>query len=168
MANIMNRILSNLAKISDYTSILILFVIAIQLITVVVMRYVFYSNSRFLEQSSTILFFYLVFIPAGILAQNNQHLNVELVFEYLTKKGKTLTLRYLKICLRLIETIFCATVAYFALRYTVHLIAVNATFDFEFFGERVPQWATSVSFIVGFFLMTIFNLESLIKLCLRK
>ena len=168
MANIMNRILSNIAKLSDYASILILFIIVLQLITVVVLRYVFYSNSRFLEQSSTILFFYLVFIPAGILAQNNQHLNVELLFEYLTKKGKKLTLRYLKICLRLIETIFCASVAYFALRYTVHLIAVNATFDFEFFGNRVPQWTTSVSFIVGFFLMTVFNLASLIKVYLEK
>ncbi len=160
--------LSGTAKLMDWTSIFILAFIAIQLGIVVILRYVFFINIRWFEQSSTILFFYLVFIPAGLLSQSNQHLNVEVVLEYLQKRGKQKALWILHLLLRLIEALFCALVVYLAWEYTVHLIEVNATFDFEFFGRRVPQWTTSAALILGFFFMLLFTAEVLIVSLIKK
>jgi hypothetical protein len=55
-----------------------------------------------------------------------------------------------------------------AWEYTVHLIEVNATFDFEFFGGRVPQWTTSVALILGFFFMLVHTVEALITSLMKK
>jgi TRAP-type C4-dicarboxylate transport system permease small subunit len=57
---------------------------------------------------------------------------------------------------------------YLAWEYTVHLIEVNATFDYEFFGRRVPQWTTSVAFIIGFFFLLLFTVEVLISTLMKK
>jgi len=73
------------AKFADWTSIFVLAFITVQLLVVVILRYVFFTNIRWLEQSSIILFVYLVFIPAGLLSRSGQHLNVEVLQEYLTR-----------------------------------------------------------------------------------
>lgn len=162
MKRLIREFLSGTAKLMDWTSIFVLAFIAVQLGIVVVLRYVFFINIRWFEQSSTILFFYLVFIPAGLLSRSNQHLNVEVLLEYLQKREKKKALWILHLLLRLTEVLFCALVLYLSWEYTVHLIEVNATFDFEFFGRRVPQWTTSVALILGFFFMLLYTLEVLI------
>jgi TRAP-type C4-dicarboxylate transport system permease small subunit len=48
------------------------------------------------------------------------------------------------------------------------LIEVNATFDFEFFGGRVPQWTTSGALILGFFFMLLHTVEALITSLMKK
>jgi TRAP-type C4-dicarboxylate transport system permease small subunit len=156
------------AKFADWTSILILAFITVQLIVVVILRYVFFINIRWFEQSSTLLFVYLVFIPAGLLSRSGQHLNVEVLQEYLKKREKQKGLWVLHIALRLTEVLFCALALYFSWEYTVHLIEVNATFDYEFFGGRVPQWTTSVAFILGFFFLLLHTLEVLITSAVKK
>ena len=156
------------AKFADGTSILILAFITVQLIVVVILRYVFFTNIRWFEQSSTLLFVYLVFIPAGLLSRSGQHLNVEVLQEYLKKREKQKGLWVLHIALRLTEVLFCALALYFSWEYTVHLIEVNATFDYEFFGGRVPQWTTSVAFILGFFFLLLHTLEVLITSAVKK
>jgi hypothetical protein len=45
---------------------------------------------------------------------------------------------------------------------------VNATFDYEFFGGRVPQWTTSLAFILGFFFLLLHTLEVLIASAVKK
>ncbi len=155
-------------KLMDWTSIFVLALIAVQLGIVVILRYVFFINFRWFEQSSSILFFYLVFIPAGLLSRSNQHLNVEVLLEYLQKREKRKALWILHLLLRLTEALFCALVLYLAWEYTVHLIEVNATFDFEFFGRRIPQWTTSIALILGFFLMLLFTVEVLIVSLMKK
>ena len=142
--------------------------ITVQLIIVVVLRYVFFTNIRWFEQSSSILFFYVVFIPAGLLSRSNQHLKVEVLSEYLQKREKRKALWILHILQGLTEALFCALALYLAWEYTVHLIEVNATFDFEFFGRRVPQWTTSVAFILGFFFLLLFTVEVLITSFIKK
>lgn len=156
------------AKFGDWTSIFILAFITVQLIVVVILRYIFFTNIRWLEQSSVILFVYLVFIPAGLLSRSGQHLNVEVLGEYLKKQEKPKALWVLHIALRLTEVLFCALALYFSWEYTVHLIEVNATFDYEFFGGRVPQWTTSVAFILGFFFLLLHTLEVLITSAVKK
>lgn len=156
------------AKFADWTSILMLAFITVQLLVVVILRYVFFTNIRWLEQSSIILFVYLVFIPAGLLSRSGQHLNVEVLQEYLKKQEKPKALWVLHIALRLIEILFCALALYFSWEYTVHLMEVNATFDYEFFGGRVPQWTTSVAFILGFFFLLLHTLEVLITSAVKK
>ena len=156
------------AKFADWTSIFILAVITVQLIVVVILRYVFFTNIRWLEQSSIILFVYLVFIPAGLLSRSGQHLNVEVLQEYLKKQEKPKALWVLHIALRLTEVLFCGLALYFSWEYTVHLMEVNATFDYEFFGVRVPQWTTSVAFILGFFFLLLHTLEVLITSAVKK
>jgi TRAP-type C4-dicarboxylate transport system permease small subunit len=110
----------------------------------------------------------LVFIPAGLLSRSGQHLNVEVLQEYLKKREKQKGLWVLHIALRLTEVLFCALALYFSWEYTVHLIEVNATFDYEFFGGRVPQWTTSVAFILGFFFLLLHTLEVLITSAVKK
>jgi TRAP-type C4-dicarboxylate transport system permease small subunit len=156
------------AKFADWASIFLLAFITLQLITVAILRYVFFINIRWFEQSSTILFFYLVFIPAGLLSRDGQHLNVEVLQEYLQKQEKPKALWVLHIALRLTEVLFCALALYFAWEYTVHLIEVEATFDHEFFGRRVPQWTTSVAFILGFFFLLLHTMEVLIISAIKK
>ena len=156
------------AKFADGTSILILAFITVQLIVVVILRYVFFTNIRWLEQSSIILFVYLVFIPAGLLSRSGQHLNVEVLQEYLKKQEKPKALWVLHIALRLTEVLFCGLALYFSWEYTVHLMEVNATFDYEFFGGRVPQRTTSVAFILGFFFLLLHTLEVLITSAVKK
>jgi TRAP-type C4-dicarboxylate transport system permease small subunit len=156
------------AKFADWTSIFLLAFITVQLIVVVILRYVFFTNIRWFEQSSTILFFYLVFIPAGLLSRSGRHLNVEVLWEYLQKHEKQKALWVLHIALRLTEALFCALALYFSWEYTVHLIAVNATFDQEFFGRRVPQWTTSVAFILGFFFLFLHTAEVLVHSAIKK
>ena len=156
------------AKFADWTSIFILAIITVQLIVVVILRYVFFINIRWFEQSSTLLFVYLVFIPAGLLSRSGQHLNVEVLQEYLKKREKQKGLWVLHIALRVTEVLFCALALYFSWEYTVHLMEVNATFDYEFFGGRVPQWTTSVAFILGFFFLLLHTLEVLITSAVKK
>ena len=160
--------LNGSAKFADWTSIFLLAFITVQLIVVVILRYVFFTNIRWFEQSSTILFFYLVFIPAGLLSRSGRHLNVEVLWEYLQKHEKQKALWVLHIALRLTEALFCALALYFSWEYTVHLIAVNATFDQEFFGRRVPQWTTSVAFILGFFFLFLHTAEVLVHSAIKK
>src|SRR4030042_4000485 len=150
------------AKFADWASIFILAFITVQLIVVVILRYVFFTNIRWFEQSSIILCVYLVFIPAGLLSRSGKHLNAEVLQEYLQKRGKQKGLWVLHIALRVTEVLFCAFALYFSWEYSVHLIEVDATFDYEFFGRRVPQWTTSVAFILGFFLLLLHTLEVLI------
>ena len=102
------------AKFADWASILILAFITVQLIAVVILRYVFFTNIRWFEQSSTLLFVYLVFIPAGLLSRSSQHLNVEVLQEYLQKREKQKGLWLLHIALRLTEALFCALALYFS------------------------------------------------------
>ena len=156
------------AKFADWTSIFVLAFITVQLLVVVILRYVFFTNIRWLEQSSIILFVYLVFIPAGLLSRSGQHLNVEVLQEYLKKQEKPKALWVLHIALRLTEVLFCGLALYFSWEYTVHLMEVNATFDYEFFGSRVPQWTTSVAFILGFFFLLLHTLEVLITSAVKK
>lgn len=164
----MQRLLDGAAKFADWTSMFLLAFITVQLIVVVILRYVFFTNIRWFEQSSTILFFYLVFIPAGLLSRSGRHLNVEILWEYLQKHEKQKALWVLHIALRLTEALFCALALYFSWEYTVHLIEVNATFDQEFFGRRVPQWTTSVAFIIGFFFLFLHTAEVLINSAIKK
>jgi len=164
----MHGFLHGAAKIADWTSIFLLAFIALQLIVVVILRYVFFTNIRWFELSSTIFFFYLVFIPAGLLSRSGQHLNVEVLQEYLQKHEKQKPLWVLHIALRLTEVLFCALALYLSWEYTVHLIAVDATFDYEFFGRRVPQWTTSVAFILGFFFLLLHTMEVLITSAIKK
>ena len=148
-------------KLTDWTSIFLLAFVSLQLITVAILRYVFFTNIRWFEQSSSILFLYIVFIPAGLLSRSNQHLNVEALSEYLQKRENKKPLWILQILLRSIEALFCLVALVLSWEYTVHLIEVNATFDYEFFGRRVPQWTTSIAFIMGFFFLLLFTVEVL-------
>jgi TRAP-type C4-dicarboxylate transport system permease small subunit len=168
MKRLIQGFLSGAAKLTDWISISILAFVALQLITVAILRYVFFTNIRWFEQSSSILFLYLVFIPAGLLSRSNQHLNVEMLSEYLQKREKKKALWILQLLQRLIEALFCMLALYLAWEYTVHLIEVNATFDYEFFGRRVPQWTTSVAFIIGFFFLLLFTIEVLISTLVKK
>ena len=86
MKRLIQGFLSGAAKLTDWTSIFLLAFVAVQLIAVAVLRYVFFTNIRWFEQSSSILFLYMVFIPAGLLSRSNQHLNVEVLSEYLQKR----------------------------------------------------------------------------------
>jgi TRAP-type C4-dicarboxylate transport system permease small subunit len=168
MKRLIQGFLSGAAKLTDWISISILAFVALQLITVAILRYVFFTNIRWFEQSSSILFLYLVFIPAGLLSRSNQHLNVEMLSEYLQKREKKKALWILQLLQRLTEALFCMLALYLAWEYTVHLIEVNATFDYEFFGRRVPQWTTSVAFIIGFFFLLLFTVEVLISTLMKK
>ncbi|RPJ10477.1 MAG: TRAP transporter small permease subunit [Deltaproteobacteria bacterium] len=168
MKKLVEGFLFGAAKLTDWTSIFLMAFITVQLIIVVVLRYVFFTNIRWFEQSSSILFFYVIFIPAGLLSRSNQHLNVEVLWEYLQKREKKKALWILHLLLRLTEALFCALALYLAWEYTVHLIEINATFDYEFFGRRVPQWTTSVAFILGFFFLLLFTVEVLITSLMKK
>ncbi len=168
MKKLVQGFLFGAEKLTDWTSIFLMAFITCQLIIVVVLRYVFFTNIRWFEQSSSILFFYVVFIPAGLLSRSNQHLNVEMLSEYLQKRKKIKALWILHLLLRLTEALFCSLALYLSWEYTVHLIEINATFDFEFFGRRVPQWTTSVAFILGFFFLLLFTVEVLITSLMKK
>ncbi len=152
--------LNGAAKAADWMSLVLLSVITVQLIIVVVLRYIFLINIRWFEQSSTLLFFYLVFIPAGLLSRNGQHLKMEILSESLRKHHQHQALWILRIVTRGIEALFCATVLYLSWKYTLFLIEVDATYYFEFFGRRVPQWTTSAAFILGFFFLLLHTLEA--------
>jgi TRAP-type C4-dicarboxylate transport system permease small subunit len=93
---------------------------------------------------------------------------VEVLWEYFQKHEKQKALWVLHIALRLTEALFCALALYLAWEYTVHLIEVDATFDNEFFGRRVPQWTTSVAFILGFFFLLLHTVEVLITSAIKK
>ncbi len=168
MKRLIQGFLSGAAKLTDWTSIFLLAFVTVQLITVAVLRYVFFTNIRWFEQSSSILFLYLVFIPAGLLSRSNQHLNVEVLSEYLQKRENKKPLLILQLLQRLIEALFCVVALYLSWEYTVHLVEVNATFDYEFFGRRVPQWTTSIAFIIGFFFLLLFTVEVLITSLVKK
>jgi len=159
---------NGVAKFADWASIVLLVVITFQLTTVVILRYFFFTNVRWFEQSSVILCFYLVFIPAGLLSRTGQHLNVQVLWEYLQGHEKKKALWFLYLAQRAIEIIFCAVALYFSWAYTSHLIEVEATFDFEFFGRRVPQWTTSVAFILGFFFLVFHTLEAFLASLIKK
>jgi TRAP-type C4-dicarboxylate transport system permease small subunit len=161
-------IVNGVAKFADWASILLLVVITVQLTVVVILRYFFFTSIRWFEQSSVIFFFYLVFIPAGLLSRTGQHLNVEVLGEYLQKYEKKNALWFLYIAQRSAEVLFCAVALYFSWEYTRHLIEVDSTFDFEFFGRRVPQWTTAVAFILGFFFLLFHTLEALIASLIKK
>jgi TRAP-type C4-dicarboxylate transport system permease small subunit len=156
------------AKAADWLSLFLLSLIAVQLIIVVILRYVFLVNIRWFEQGSTLLFFYLVFIPAGLLSRNGQHLKMEVLAESLRKSQRHQALRILQVVTKGIEALFCAIVLYLSWKYTLFLIEVDATYYFEFFGRRVPQWTTSVAFILGFFFLLLHTLEGLIVSALQK
>lgn len=168
MKRLIQGFLSGAAKLTDWISISILAFVALQLITVAILRYVFFTNIRWFEQSSSILFLYMVFIPAGLLSRSNQHLNVEMLSEYLQKRENKKPLLVLQLLQRLIEALFCMLALYLSWEYTVHLIQVNATFDYEFFGRRVPQWTTSIAFIIGFFFLLLFTVEVLLTSLMKK
>ena len=168
MGKWLQAFVNGIAKFADWASIVLLVVITFQLTVVVILRYFFFTNIRWFEQSSVILFFYLVFIPAGLLSRSGQHLNVEVLGEYLQKYEKKKALGVLYIAQRASEVLFCAVALYFSWDYTRHLIEVDATFDFEFFGRRVPQWTTAVAFILGFFFLLFHTLEVLITSLLKK
>ncbi len=168
MGKWLQTIVNGAAKCADWASIVLLVVITFQLTTVVIMRYFFFTNIRWFEQSSVILFFYLVFIPAGLLSRHGQHLNVEILSEYFQKHEKRKALWLLNIAQRVIEIIFCAVALYFSWTYTCHLIEVEATFDFELLGRRVPQWTTAVAFILGFFFLALHTLEVFITSLIKK
>jgi TRAP-type C4-dicarboxylate transport system permease small subunit len=168
MGKWLQTLCNGIAKFADWASIILLMVITFQLTTVVILRYFFFTNIRWFEQSSVILFFYLVFIPAGLLARSGQHLNVEVLWEYLQKHEKKKALWFLYMAQRATEIIFCAVALYFSWAYTCHLIEVDATFDFEFFGRRVPQWTTAVAFILDFFFLVFHTLEVFITSLLKK
>ncbi len=168
MGKPMQTILNGMAKFADWASIALLIFITFQLTAVVILRYFFFTNVRWFEQSSVILFFYLVFIPAGLLSRTGKHLNVEVLWEYFQKREKKKALLFLYVAQRAIEIIFCAVALYFSWEYTRHLIEVEATFDFEFFGRRVPQWTTAVAFIIGFFFLVLHTLEVFITSLIKK
>ena len=168
MGKWLHTLSNGIARFADWASIAVLIVITFQLTTVVILRYFFFTNIRWFEQSSVILFFYLVFIPAGLLTRSGQHLNVEVLWEYLQKHEKNKALWFLYIGQRAAEIIFCAVALYFSFAYTCHLIEVDATFDFEFFGRRVPQWTTAVAFILGFFFLVFHTLEVFIASLIKK
>ncbi|MDH4266059.1 MAG: TRAP transporter small permease subunit [Deltaproteobacteria bacterium] len=156
------------AKAADWMSLFLLSLITVQLIIVVILRYVFLVNIRWFEQSSTLLFFYLVFIPAGLLSRNGQHLKMEVLSESLRKSHRQQALRILQIATKGVEALFCAIVLYLAWKYTFFLIEVDATYYFEFFGRRVPQWTTSAALILGFFFLLLHTLEGLIVSAIQK
>jgi TRAP-type C4-dicarboxylate transport system permease small subunit len=156
------------AKAADWMSLFLLCLITVQLIIVVMLRYVFLVNIRWFEQSSTLLFFYLVFIPAGLLSRNGQHLKMEVLSESLRKSNRRQALRILQIATKGVEALFCAIVLYLAWEYTLFLIEVDATYYYEFFGRRVPQWTTSAAFILGFFFLLLHTLEGLVVSAIKK
>ena len=160
--------LNGAAKVVDRVTLILLSVITFQLVLVVILRYVFLFNIRWFEQSSTLLFFYLVFLPAGLLSRSGQHLKMEVLSETFRKHQWHRALRLLRIVTKAIESLFCAVVLYLAWKYTLFLIEVNATYYFEFFGRRVPQWTTSVAFILGFFFLLLHSLEALVLSALQK
>jgi TRAP-type C4-dicarboxylate transport system permease small subunit len=168
MGKWLQTLCNGIAKFADWASIVLLVFITFQLTIVVILRYFFFANIRWFEQSSVILFFYLVFIPAGLLSRAGQHLNVEVLWEYLQKHEKKKALWLLYIAQRAIEILFCAIALYFSWAYTCHLIDVEATFDFEFFGRRVPQWTTAFAFIIGFFFLVLHTLEVFIASLIKK
>jgi TRAP-type C4-dicarboxylate transport system permease small subunit len=168
MGKRLQALCSGVAKFADWASIVLLLFITFQLTVVVILRYFFFTNIRWFEQSSVILFFYLVFIPAGLLSRTGQHLNVEILWEHLQKHEKKKALWLLYLAQRAVEIIFCAVALYFSWTYTCHLIAVEATFDFEFFGRRVPQWSTAAAFVLGFFLLGLHTLEAFVSSILKK
>jgi TRAP-type C4-dicarboxylate transport system permease small subunit len=153
---------NGVAKAADWMSLFLLVLITVQLVIVVILRYVFLVNIRWFEQSSTLLFFYLVFIPAGLLSRNGQHLKMEVLAESLRKSNRQQALRILQVATKGVEALFCAIVLYLAWKYTLFLIEVDATYYYEFFGRRVPQWTTSAAFILGFFLLLLHTLERLV------
>jgi TRAP-type C4-dicarboxylate transport system permease small subunit len=161
-------LLSAVAKAADWMSLFLLVLITVQLIIVVILRYVFLVNIRWFEQSSTLLFFYLVFIPAGLLSRNGQHLKMEVLAESLRKRNRQQALRILQVVTKGVEALFCAIVLYLAWKYTLFLIEVDATYYYEFFGRRVPQWTTSAAFILGFFLLLLHTLEGLVVSAIKK
>ncbi len=168
MGKQLQTIANGMAKFADWASIIVLVVITFQLTVVVILRYFFFTSIRWFEQSSVIFFFYLVFIPAGLLSRTGQHLNVEVLGEYLQKYGRKKGLWFLFLAQRACEVIFCAVALYFSYEYTRHLIEVDSTFDFEFFGRRVPQWTTAIAFIFGFFFLLFHTLEALITSLIKK
>ena len=156
------------AKAADWMSLSLLCLITVQLIIVVILRYVFLVNIRWFEQSSTLLFFYLVFIPAGLLSRDGQHLKMEVLAESFRKSNRQQALRILRVATKGVEALFCAIVLYLSWKYTLFLIEVDATYYYEFFGRRVPQWTTSVAFILGFFLLLLHTLEGLVVSAVKK
>ena len=168
MGKYIRGFLNGAAKAADWVSLFLLSLITVQLITVVILRYVFQTNIRWFEQSSTLLFFYLVFIPAGLLSRNGQHLKMEVLSESLQKSNRQQALRTLQIATKGVEALFCAIVLYLAWKYTLFLIEVDATYYYEFFGRRVPQWTTSVAFILGFFFLLLHTLEALVISAIQK
>jgi TRAP-type C4-dicarboxylate transport system permease small subunit len=159
---------NGVAKAADWMSLFLLVLITVQLVIVVILRYVFLVNIRWFEQSSTLLFFYLVFIPAGLLSRNGQHLKMEVLAESLRKSNRQQALRILQVATKGVEALFCAIVLYLAWKYTLFLIEVDATYYYEFFGRRVPQWTTSAAFILGFFLLLFHTLERLVVSAIKK
>ena len=168
MGKYIRGFLNGAAKAADWVSLFLLSLITVQLITVVILRYVFLTNIRWFEQSSTLLFFYLVFIPAGLLSRNGQHLKMEVLAESLQKNNRQQALRALQIATKGVEALFCAIVLYLAWKYTLFLIEVDATYYYEFFGRRVPQWTTSAAFILGFFFLLLHTLEALVISAIQK
>lgn len=168
MGKYFEGVLNGIAKAADWVSLFLLSLITIQLITVVILRYVFMTNIRWFEQSSTILFFYLVFIPAGLLSRTGQHLKMEVLAESLQKHRRQQALRTLRIATKGVEALFCAIVLYLSWKYTLFLIEVDATYYYEFFGRRVPQWTTSAAFIIGFFFLFLHTLEALVISAIQK
>ena len=168
MGKYIRGVLNGVAKAADWISLFLLSLITVQLIIVVMLRYVFLTNIRWFEQSSTILFFYLVFIPAGLLSRTGQHLKMEVLAESLQKRHRQQALRALQIATKGVEALFCAIVVYLAWKYTLFLIEVDATYYYEFFGHRVPQWTTSAAFIIGFFFLLLHTLEALVISAIQK
>jgi TRAP-type C4-dicarboxylate transport system permease small subunit len=161
-------LLDGAAKAADWLSLFLLSLITVQLIIVVILRYVFLINIRWFEQSSTLLFFYLVFLPAGLLSRTGQHLKMEVLSESLQKHHRHQALRILRIGTKGVEALFCAIVLYLAWKYTLFLIEVDATYYYEFFGRRVPQWTTSAAFILGFFFLLLHTLEAMLLSATQK
>jgi len=168
MSKYITGFLNGVAKAADWISIFLLSLITVQLIVVVILRYVFLINIRWFEQSSTLLFFYLIFIPAGLLSRNGQHLKMEVLSESFQKRHRQHALRTLQIATKGVEALFCAIVLYLAWKYTLFLIEVDATYYYEFFGRRVPQWTTSAAFILGFFFLLLHTLEALVISAIQK
>jgi TRAP-type C4-dicarboxylate transport system permease small subunit len=168
MGKYLVRFLDGIARAADWVSLFLLSLITLQLIVVVILRYVFLTNIRWFEQSSTLLFFYLVFIPAGLLSRNGQHLKMEVLSESLRKRHRRQALRALQIATKGVEAVFCAMVLYLSWKYTFFLIEVDATYYYEFFGRRVPQWTTSAAFILGFFFLLLHTLEALVISAVQK
>src|SRR5512135_371430 len=105
MGKWLKTLCNGMAKFADWASIVLLIFITFQLTAVVVLRYFFFTSVRWFEQSSVIAFFYLVFIPAGLLSRSGQHLNVEILWEYFQKHEKKKALWLLYLAQRAIEII---------------------------------------------------------------